>query len=173
MTDNWERIAKDFGVIAVAKHVVDNGAGSLDEHAFAALVTDHAKRANPDMSPEQAFAKVFSEQSADGMLLRQASAVCKAWPAPLSIEPTMEGGADAFPTVTMRPGSSDGRKTDPADGLGDAYRQLTELAEKQRRTGETASQAFARVYSDNANRHLAEAERAQNRPSASGVRVVE
>jgi hypothetical protein len=171
-TDNWRSIAKDFGVIEVAKHVIDNGAGSLDEHEFTKLVTEHARHAYPDMSPEQAFAKIFSADDESGKLLRQAHALTKSWPAPVSLEPLVSGGSDGFPTVTRRPGSSDGRKTRTEDGLGTAYEQLTQLAESQRRAGETASQAFARIYSDPAYKHLADAERAQSRP-AYGVRIVE
>src|SRR5262249_29480536 len=118
MSDNWTSIAKDHGIIAVAKHVVENGAGSLNEHEFTALVTEFAKRQFPDMSPAAAFEKLFTAQTSDGMLLRQACALCKYWPAPISIEPMVSGGADGFPTVTMRPGSSPPRKTDPADVLG-------------------------------------------------------
>jgi hypothetical protein len=170
--DSWQNIAKDHGVIAVAKFIVEDGAHGLGEHEFTKLVTEHAQRAHPGLSAAAAFEKLFTAQTEEGMLLRQACAACKAWPAPISIEPTMEGGSDAFPTVTRRPGSSGGRKTSPEDGLGTAYEQLTRLAEQQRRDGETAAAAFMRVYTDPANASLAEAERAQNRP-AGGVRIVE
>jgi len=170
-TDSWQKIAADHGVVSVAKHIVEHGAGSLDEHAFTALVTSHAQRAHPGLSPAQAFEKLFTAQTEESKWLRLACAACKAWPAPLSIEPTMEGGADAFPTVTRRPGSSPARQPGTEDGLGNAYEKLTALAEQQRRDGETAAQAFARIYSDPAYKHLAEAERAENRP-AYGVRVV-
>jgi hypothetical protein len=68
----------------------------------------------------------------------------------------------------MRSGSSPGRGDDSGDvdavGGSDAYQQLTRLASQQRRAGETASQAFERIYLDPANKHLAEAERSANRP---------
>jgi hypothetical protein len=172
MSDNWTSIAKDHGIVAVAKFIVEDGAHVPSEGEFTALVTEFAKKAHPSLTPDQAFSRVFSADTPEAALLRQACAACKAWPAPISISPTMVGGSDAFPTVTRRPGSSAGRKTDPADGLGTAYEQLTRLAESQRRAGESASQAFARIYADPANRHLADAERAESRPSAS-VRVVE
>jgi hypothetical protein len=172
-TDTWQTLAKDFGVIAVAKHVTEHGAGSLNEGEFVALVTAHAQREHPGLAPDAAFAKVFCADDESGKILRQACAACKAWPAPLSIEPVMTGGADAFPSTAMRPGSSDGRKTRTEDGLGtSAYEQLQALAASQRRAGETAAQAFARIYAEPANASLAAAERAENRP-AGGVRIVE
>jgi hypothetical protein len=86
----------------------------------------------------------------------------------MSLEPMVATGASGFPSTRMRSGSSPGRGDDSGDvdavGGSDAYQQLTRLAEQQRRAGETASQAFERVYLDPANRHLAEAERAANRP---------
>jgi hypothetical protein len=169
--DSWQKIAADHGVLAIAKMVTDESVapGSLDEHTFTKLLTEHAQRAYPGLSPAAAFEKLFTAQTEDAKLLRQAHLLTKAWPAPVSIEPMVSGGSDAFPTVTMRPGSSAGRKTDPADGLGTAYEQLTRLAEQQRRHGETSSAAFARVYSENPR--LAELERIQNRPGAAGVRV--
>jgi len=167
-TDTWQTLAKDFGVIAVAKHVVDNGAGSLGEHEFTQLLTEHAKREHPDMTPEQAFEKVFSADDESGKLLRQAHALTKAWPAPLSISPVQ---TPAGPS--RRAGSSPPRQDGTDRDLGDAsaYAQLQALAESQRRAGETAAQAFARIYAEPANRHLVDAERAQNRPDG-GARVV-
>jgi hypothetical protein len=91
------------------------------------------------------------------MLLRKAHALTKAWPSAMSITPTYVGGTDALLEVS--------------DDSPSAYEQLKAMAEQQRRAGESASQAFARIYTDPANRHLAEAERAQNRPGGQ-ARVV-
>jgi hypothetical protein len=70
-------------------------------------------------------------------------------------------------------GSSSPPRQDGTNNGGEssALDQLTEMAERQRRDGETQAQAFQRVYLDPANAHLAEAERAENRP-AYGVRIV-
>ena len=172
--DTWQRIAKDHGIVAVAKMITTEGAApsSLDEHTFTQLLVEYAKgEARPGESPEGAFSRIFCGNDDIGLTLRRAHTLCKYWPAPVSIEPVMTGGTAAFPSTARRPGSSPERKTDPADGLGNAYAQLTQHAEQQRRAGETAAAAFERVYLDPANRHLAEAERAENRP-AGGARVV-
>jgi hypothetical protein len=157
--DNWQKIATDHGVIAIAKMVTAEGAapGSLDEHTFTKLVTEHAQRAHPDLTPEQAFSKIFGASTDEGSLLRRAHALTKAWPAPMSIEPTFVGGTDALLQVS-----------DPAP---DAYKKLVEMAERQRRDGETAAAAFMRVYLDPANASLAAVERAQNRPNGGAVVV--
>jgi len=173
MSDNWTSIAKDHGIVAVAKHVIDNGAGSLGEHEFTKLVTEAAQRAHPDMSPERAFAKIFGADTQDAQLLRQAHALTKSWPAPLSLSPTMTGGSDAFPSARRREGSSPPRQDGTnRGGESSAYDQLVAMAERQRKDGETAAAAFLRIYTDSANASLAAAERAENRP-AYGVRIVE
>jgi hypothetical protein len=87
---------------------------------------------------------------------------------PMSLEPMVAAGSSALPSARRRSGSSPGRGDDAGDvdsvGTSDAYAQLVRMAEQQRRDGETSSAAFMRVYLDDANKHLAEAERAANRP---------
>jgi hypothetical protein len=174
MTDNWTSIAKDHGIVAVAKMITNDGdAHGLGEHEFTQLLTEHAKREHPDMTPDQAFSKIFGAETEEGQLLRQAHGLTKSWPAPMSISPTMVGGSDAFPSAQRREGSSPPRQDGTnRGGESSAYDQLVAMAARQRKEGETASAAFMRVYTDPANASLAEAERAQNRP-AGGVRIVE
>ena len=175
VTDNWQNIARDHGVIAIAKMITDEGVapGSLDEHEYTSLVTEYAKRQHPGLTPEQAFSRVFSEDSPQGQLLRQAHGLTKSWPAPMSISPTMVGGSDAFPSAQRREGSSPPRQDGTnRGGASSAYDQLVAMAERQRKDGETAAAAFMRVYLDPANASLASAERAQNRPNG-GVRIME
>jgi hypothetical protein len=115
---------------------------------------------------------VFAADDENGKLLRKAHMLTKAWPPMTSLEPMVSTGADAFPTVTRRPGSSPARQSGTDDGLGGtAYDKLMQMVERQRRDGETQAAAFVRIYSDPANRHLAEAERAENRPGGM-VRMV-
>jgi hypothetical protein len=159
MQDSLTKLAKDIGVIGIAKAIVNEGRSyGIDEHEFTRLATDHAQRVYPDKTPDAAFAKLFTDNGADGVLLRKAHA----------LNAGRHHQFERHPTTRMRSGSSPGRGDDSGDvdsvGVSDAYAQLTKLAEQQRRAGETASQAFARIYADPANKHLAEAERSANRP---------
>jgi hypothetical protein len=145
MSDNWTSIAKDHGVIAVAKHVVENGAGSLDEHTFTKLITEHAQREHPDMTPEAAFAKVFTAQTPDGALLRKAHAVTKDL---MSLEPVFVGGEDAR----------------DVNGAQKAYEQLMNMAEEQRARApwKTVAQLFSELMQD--PKHAELAAKAHQRP---------
>jgi hypothetical protein len=171
---NLQDFVKAGRIADIAKVLVADGDGhSITENEFTSLISAHAQREYPTLSPAQAFDKVFSANTAEGKLLRQAHLLTKAWPAPLSIEPVMTGGTDAFPSARRREGSSPSRQDGTNNGgESSAYDQLVAMAERQRRDGETAAQAFARIYAEPANRHLADAERAESRP-AYGVRIVD
>jgi hypothetical protein len=152
-------VVKQYGIVALAKSMVkDQKAYGLDEHAFTQLATEHAARLYPNDRPDAAFSKLYQSEES----VRRACAIAKAWPMPMSLEPMVATGASGFPSTRLRSGSSPGRGDD-ADDL-DAYEQLVKMAEQQRRAGESASQAFERIYLDPANRHLAESERMANRP---------
>jgi hypothetical protein len=158
-------VVKQYGIVALAKSMVqDQKAYGLDEHTFTQLATEHAARLYPNDRPDTAFAKLFESEES----VRRACAIAKAWPSPMSLEPMVATGASGFPSTRRRSGSSPGRGDDSGDvdsvGVSDAYAQLVKMAEQQRRAGESASQAFERIYLDPANRHLAEAERSANRP---------
>src|SRR2546430_8708270 len=57
-------IAKDFGVIAVAKLInTDQDAHGITEAELTALATEHATKLYPSMRPDAAFAKLFSDAS--------------------------------------------------------------------------------------------------------------
>jgi hypothetical protein len=94
-------IAKKYGAVALAKVLVDDGeAHGISEHELTDAITSHAKAAYPDLSPEQAFSKVYTASTPDGLLLRKACAIAKAasWTnaAPV-FDPQIQvvGGADA------------------------------------------------------------------------------
>jgi len=155
---------KGGGLEKFCKALVANNSDGVSEHDLTAAATRYAKSLYPDLTAPAAFAKLYEADQS----LREATAVAKSWPMPMSLEPMVATGASGFPSTRMRSGSSPGRGDDSGDvdavGVSDAYEQLVKLAEQQRRNGESSSQAFERVYLDPANKHLAEAERSANRP---------
>jgi hypothetical protein len=139
------------GVVEIAKNIVDaEKSYRITEEEFVNLIDTAARVAHPALGA-RAFEKVYERNP----VLAKAIAVIKAWPSPMSLTPTMVGGTDAMLQVS--------------DANPDALQQLTEMAESQRRAGESSAQAFERVYLDPANRHLAEAERGQNRPQPTTI----
>jgi len=77
--DKLRDLAKRAGPIAIAKVIVeeDNSYG-ITEYEMTALVVECAKRDHPELSEAQAFARVFSDQSEAGVVLRKAFNVVKA-----------------------------------------------------------------------------------------------
>jgi hypothetical protein len=139
------------GVVQIAKNITEEQRSfRITEAEFVNLIDTAARVAHPELGA-LAFEKVYERNP----VLARAIAVIKAWPSPMSLTPTMVGGTDSMLQVF--------------DANPDARQQLTEMAESQRRAGESAAQAFERVYLDPANRHLAEAERGQNRPQPTTI----
>ncbi|HEV2550797.1 MAG TPA: hypothetical protein VGU20_26025 [Stellaceae bacterium] len=159
-TEQLQSLAKNFGVVKIAKFVVSEGNGTtgmaFTEVEFTKMVHDHAQAdRRSGETPAQAFARCFNADTADGVAIRKAHAVIKNFPAMMVTKPTQVGGAAA---------------TD-VDNATDALEQLQRLAEEQRRRSPelTIEQAFARVYAATENAELANAERLQNRPRATTV----
>ena len=139
---------KSLNPVAVAKVICDdNSSHGIDEHEFTKLVTAHAQREHPDMTPEQAFVKVFTAQTEEGALLRKAHAVTKDL---MSLEPVFVGGEDAR----------------DVDGAQKAYSQLMNMAEEQRARApwKTVAQLFSELMQDPKNVELAA--KAHQRPTA-------
>jgi hypothetical protein len=149
--ESLENIVKSHGVagvVAIAKNITEaDKSYALTETEFVHLIDTAARVAHSDLGA-RAFEKVYERNP----VLAKAIAVIKAWPSPMSLVPTLVGGPDA-----MHEAIDDTEQSE-------AYQKLVDMAERQRRAGESASQAFERVYLDPANRHLAEAERSANRP---------
>jgi hypothetical protein len=102
--------------------------------------------------PDAAFAKLFSDTGADGVMLRKAHNVVKL--SPFDIKPTMVGGLDAQNEAND-------------DEQSKASRQLADMAEKLRAASATplsTDQAFARVFENPKNAGLAA--KAHRRPTA-------
>jgi len=71
-------LAKRAGAVAIAKVIVeDDNSYGITEHELTELVVESAKRDNPDLTDAQAFAKIFTDQSEAGVVLRRAFAVAK------------------------------------------------------------------------------------------------
>jgi hypothetical protein len=65
-------VVKAHGITALAKGVLA-GLTSIDEHELTALATEHAQRAYPDLSPAQAFEKIYASDAT----LREAISIAK------------------------------------------------------------------------------------------------
>jgi hypothetical protein len=113
----------------------------IDEGEFTALVTKAAQKQFPNLRSDAAFAKLFSEQSERGTLLRKACAVVK-------------GTATLAPSVSG--GLGEERAAINSTEQSEAYNQLMALADKQRAARNiTPAMAFAEALADPANRELA------------------
>jgi hypothetical protein len=157
-SDILKSLAKDYGAVKIAKSIIADGNGpngvALSEADFTEIVKASAmeERRSTTETPEQAFARVFTAHTADGLAIRKAHQIVKNFPSMMRTEPVQVGGAAAQAV------------DDPVDALA----QLQKLAEEQRKRSPTLTieQAFARVYSAPENASLAAAERSQNRPRA-------
>jgi hypothetical protein len=78
-TEELLSLAKEDGVVAVAKHVLAEGP-VVSEHELTKMITATVERQKGE-SREQAFARVFSDASEEGALLRRAIAACRNFPA--------------------------------------------------------------------------------------------
>jgi hypothetical protein len=78
-TQNLLAIGKTGGAVAMAKIInADGDAHGIDESTYTQILTDHAQRIYSNDRPDAAFAKLFSDNGADGVLLRKAHAVVRA-----------------------------------------------------------------------------------------------
>jgi hypothetical protein len=78
-TENLLKIGKSGGAVAMAKVLVaDDDAHGITEPEFTQILTEHAQKLYPAKSPDSAFAAVFSDNGADGVMLRKAHAVVRA-----------------------------------------------------------------------------------------------
>jgi hypothetical protein len=147
-SETLESIMKAGSIAGVCAAIVAKGSTTFTEEELVKAISRVAAGASPGVSPDIAFAKLYEGD----VTVRKAVDIAKAWPSPASLVPTVVVGPNATHEAIDNTAGSE------------AYQQLVALAERQRRDGETASAAFMRIYLDPANRHLAEAERAANRP---------
>jgi hypothetical protein len=72
-TEKLLAIGRAGGAVAMAKVLVaDNDAHGIDESEYTRIVTEHAQKLYPDKTPDGAFAKLFTDNGAVGVLLRKA-----------------------------------------------------------------------------------------------------
>jgi hypothetical protein len=142
-------IMKSAGIAATCAVIVSKGHTTITESELVEAATAVAAERHPNMSPAQAFDKVYSDRGEEGQALRKAVAIAKAMP----FMPTMVGGVDATHEAIDSTESSA------------AYEQLTRMAEKMREASPelSAAQAFDRVFTDKRNASLAA--KAHVRPS--------
>ena len=156
-TQNLLAIGKAGGAVAMAKIInADNDAHGLSEEEYTRILTEHAQKLYPAKTPDSAFATVFSDTGADGVMLRKAHAVVRL--SAFGVQPTMVGGLDAQNAANDSTESSE------------AYKQLVDMAEKMRAASATplsSDQAFARVFENPANAKLAAKAHVRPRPTTS------
>ena len=142
-TETLSAIAKQYGIEAVAKHVVENGPSGLSEHDLTAMFVANVER-RQGKSPAQAFSRAFSASDDRALMMRKAIAVCKGFGLPPH---------EPIETVAT---------------TGTAYDQLMIKASEARRADPSLSQAqaFKKVYEDPSNIEIAKRERLENRPAA-------
>ena len=64
-------IAKTYGPVAVAKHLISNGPSGLSEAEFTKMVEAYAE------AKGTTFVKMFTAQDADGLAIRKATQIVK------------------------------------------------------------------------------------------------
>src|SRR5262249_53319919 len=71
-------LAKRAGAIAIAKVIVEEDHSfGISESELTELVVECAKRDNPNLTDAQAFARVFTDSSEAGVILRKAFQIAK------------------------------------------------------------------------------------------------
>jgi hypothetical protein len=140
--DSLDKIAKDNGVVAIAKAIADeNRAYGITEEEFVQFATEDAVKKFPDKTPDAAFTRMFTDGGSDGLVLRRAHAVVRA--------EQLYG-----PTYAK------------ADRSESAYNELMAKAEEYRNAHPelSISQAFEKIYTAPANVALAKRERVESAP---------
>ena len=152
-TAKLDEVVKAYGIMPLAKQMIAEGSSyGIDESEFTKLATAHARRLFPNMSPNAAFEKLFSDGSEDGVVLREAHGITKnAYAAPMfDLKPMFVGGDDAL----------------DVDNPAKAIAQLQEIGRQKWPSASEAAQ-FENAFTDPANAELAA--KAHRRPAATTV----
>ena len=99
--ESLQALVKDFGVVRIAKSIVESGNGpngtALTEAEFTKIIHDHAQQGRRSgESPDHAFARCFTADDDDGLAFRRAHAVVKNFPRMAPVAPVVAGGNAAF-----------------------------------------------------------------------------
>ena len=180
MTELRDIVAKADGVMTLAKVMVDDPmfCNKVSEAEFTALVTEQAKRDHPNLRPDAAFAKFFSDPQ--NAAIRKAHGLINAHPdhrydymkvgpppGPMAVTaPSVTGGEEGSRTRSSTDRDPD---THTIGRVGEsAIDQLNALcnAELKRRGLSSAffARVFTEIYTDPSNAALAMQERRENRP---------
>jgi hypothetical protein len=172
-------IAKKYGWQNICKQFVENGTGSFSETEVTQMLTSVAQKSYPDLTPDVAFSKLYSSQTADGELARRTTLAARdagfisklAGSTPHFHASADDGPAGRPGLASLRPRVTGGRQALAVDNPKSALDQLNELAAEQRRQNKTLSEsgAFAAVYTDPKNAELVRLEREQNCPVSTGL----
>jgi hypothetical protein len=92
--DTLLQIMKDGGIAGVCAQIVAKGSTTISEHELVDAATKVAAERYSDMSPAQAFSKVFTASTEEARVLQKAIAVAKAMPYLADLTPVMVGGED-------------------------------------------------------------------------------
>jgi hypothetical protein len=95
----------------LCRQIVKDGITDIHEAELTGMITAEAKHAEPEMSEERAFSKLFCDPSSRGVLLRQAINVAKA--------------------QSIIPVSTESGDSSVEDDTQEATRQLTAMVEAQ------------------------------------------
>jgi hypothetical protein len=118
----------DSPVVTICKAFCEAGRSFMSENELSSLIEQYALADRRDGETEaQAFSRVFSANSSEGMLFRKAVSLCK------------------LVGPTPFPGDDDGSDAERA------YKKLTKLGDRERARDPSLSeaQAFAKVFRDN------------------------
>jgi hypothetical protein len=140
-------IVKAHGITALAKGVVA-GLTSIDEHELTALATEDAQRAYPELSPTQAFEKVYLSDPT----LREAITIAKA--------------AEAARYFDLQPVVVSGDAALDVNDPNEAIAQLKEIG-RRRWPSQSEAKQFERAFTDPANAEIAA--KAHRRPAATSI----
>jgi hypothetical protein len=148
--DSIHSIMKDAGIASVCAQIVQKGSTTISEQEIVEAVTKIAAERHPGLTEAQAFAKVYTDQGAEGRSLRDAINVAKAMPFVADSTQLMVGGVDAM------------REANDATEQSKADAQLQQIGRDKWPTASEAQQ-FARAMTDPKNAVLAA--KAHRRPS--------
>jgi hypothetical protein len=145
--DSILQIMKSGGIGPTCAAIIQKGATTISEHALVDAATAVAAERHPELSPAQAFSKVFTAATDEARVLRQAIDMAKAMPFVADLTPVMVGGAAA------------GDLSDESEAIA----QLQQIGRDRWPTA-TEAQQFARAMTDPKNAVLTA--KAHRRPSA-------
>jgi hypothetical protein len=150
MQDSVHAIMKSGSIATTCAAIIQKGSTTITEHELVEAATKVAAERHPELSPSQAFAKIYTAATDEARVLQKAISIAKAMPFVADSTPVMVGGVDAV------------REANDATEQSKAYAQLQQIGRDRWRTASEAVQ-FANAMTDPKNAGLAA--KAHRRPS--------